>query len=160
MRSLALVLAALCPAAVYAGCAGDTFLDCTVENGKQLRVCIGDTDFTYAFGPPDQPDIALSVPIADGTATPWPGIGGSIWSSIAFPADGFVYETWTSVQKDDGGDPPSGGVTVLKDGETVAALTCVSGTVSPAFTMEDALDARGWCWNFDAGLWQRKPSCG
>lgn len=162
MRLPVLFCGLFLPLAAHAACDGETYLDCTVENGRQLQVCIGADAFTYRFGPAEAPELELSVPIAEGTATPWPGVGGAIWSYIGFPVDGHVYEVWTSIDRNDADDapPPSGGVNVLKGDETVAALTCQSGTVSPAFTLEDALDARGWCWNYDSLEWLRKPACG
>lgn len=156
-RALALCLL---PLPAMADCPGQTFLSCPVDGGRWLEVCIGADAFTYAFGPRSAPDLALSVPMAAGTVAPWPGVGSAIWSSVGFPNAGYVYEVWSSVDRNPDNANPQGGVNVMQGDTMLAQITCQPGTVtSPAFMLEDAMAAAGWCRNLDAQRWQR-GGCG
>jgi hypothetical protein len=153
------VLVALIPLGARAACPAETYLSCPVEDGRVLEVCITGQDFTYSFGPPGAPELALSVSMAAGTVVPWPGVGSAIWSSILFPNNEHVYEVWNSVDRNPDAPNPSGGVNVLKGEDMVAQLTCKPGTVTtPAFALEDAMASQGFCWDFDARRWTDK-SC-
>ena len=70
-------------------------------DGRQIEACIGTDSFLYRFGKPEAWELELSVPMEAGTVTPWSGIGGSIWSSVGFPNDGYLYEVWASVDRND-----------------------------------------------------------
>ncbi|NGQ89767.1 hypothetical protein G5V65_02580 [Rhodobacter sp. HX-7-19] len=153
------VLIALFPMASHAACIGETYLDCPTTDGRRIEACIGAEDFTYRLGQPGSWELELSVPISAGTVTPWPGVGGSIWSSVGFPNAGYLYEVWASVDRNPDDINPSGGVIVLKGEEIVARLECASGTVTtPAFVLEDAMAMRGWCYDLTSFSWQ-KGSC-
>jgi hypothetical protein len=157
MRALFLILL---PFGAEAACPQETFLSCPVGNGDYLEVCITGDQFSYSYGPEGMPDLSLTVPMAAGTVTPWSGIGSSIWSSVGFPNGGFTYEAWASIDKNPQAPNPSGGVNVLKGEELIAERTCQQGTAStPAFVLEDAMAAQGFCWDFDARVWVT-GSCG
>jgi hypothetical protein len=146
----------LFPAAVHAACVGETYLDCPTDDGRRIEACIGTDDFTYRFGKPESWELQLSVPMSAGTVTPWPGVGGSIWSSVGFPNAGYIYEVWSSVDRNPDDINPSGGVIVLKGEEIVGRLECASGTVTtPAFVLEDAMAIRGWCYDLTDFIWQK-----
>jgi len=153
-HAIAAILTALLPVTADAACKGATFLFCPVGNGDQLEVCITDGAFTYAFGPQGAPELQLSVPMAAGTVTPWPGIGRAIWSSVTFTNGGYAYEAWSSVERSPDGGPAEGGVTVMRGQQTLATLTCLPGTVtSAAFVLEDAMASANYCWDFDNLRW-------
>lgn len=150
----------LVPLPALAACPQETYLACPVGEGRYLEVCIGANAFTYAFGPLGKPELTLSVSMAAGTVTPWPGIGRAIWSSVGFPNEGYTYEAWSSVDRDPDNVNPQGGVNVLQGDAMLAQFTCLPGTVdSPAFVLEDAMAAAGYCWNYDQRAWSR-GNCG
>lgn len=154
------LLAALIPAAAHAACEGETYLDCPLPDGRRIEACIGTTDFSYRFGKPGAWDLQLSMPIEEAQVTPWSGMGGAIWSSLGFPNAGYVYEVWTSVEKNDENPAMSGGVNVLKGEELIASLDCAPGTANtPAFALEDAMAARGYCYDLDTQGWRHGAAC-
>lgn len=155
MRALFL---ALLPLPAMAACPQDTFLSCPVDGGEWLQVCINADSFTYAFGPRDRPDLSLTVPMSAGTVAPWPGVGSAIWSSVGFTNGGYTYEVWASVDRNPDDANPQGGVNVLLGDSLLAQRSCAPGSVTtPAFMLEDAMAAAGWCWNLDARRWGRAP---
>ena len=149
------VLLCLLPLPALADCPGQTFVSCPVGGGRWLEVCIGAEDFTYAFGPRGAPELRLSVPMAAGTVTPWPGVGRAIWSSVGFPNAGHVYEVWASVDRLTENPVPEAGVNVLRGDDLLAQIECQPGTAPGAFVLEDAMAEAGWCWNLDQRRWQR-----
>lgn len=151
MRALFLILL---PLPAMAQCPQQTFVSCPVGGGDWLEVCIGGGGFTYAFGPRQAPELALAVPMAAGTVTPWPGVGSAIWSSVGFPNGGYTYEVWSSVDRNPDAPNPQGGVNVLRGDDLLAQFTCEPGTVStPAFTLEDAMAGAGFCWDLETRAW-------
>jgi hypothetical protein len=158
MRALCLSIVALLPLPAWATCPQDTFLSCPVDGTNRLEVCIGNGAFTYAFGPAGRPDLSLSEPMAAGTVAPWPGVGSAIWSSVSFRNGAYTYEVWASVDRNPDDANPQGGVNVLQGESMIAQRTCLPGTVTaPAFMLEDAMAAAGYCWNLDARVWGRAP---
>ncbi len=164
-RILPAALIALLPATAQAACPGETFLSCTVGNGKHVEVCIqpgdsaGKGSFTYTFGPKGAPELSLSVPMSAGTVTPWSGVGRSIWASVSFPNDGYDYEVWHGFDRLDEDAGLEAGVNVLQAEKLVASLTCTGGEIAPVFTLEDTMESAGYCWNREASRWQR-GDCG
>jgi hypothetical protein len=165
MRSAALVLACL-PAAAFADCAAETLVSCDVGWNRRLEVCItpgdanGNGSFSYSFGPPGAPELQLSVPMSALTVRPWSGVGRSIWASVGFPNAGYVYEVWHSYDRLAENPVMEAGVNVVQGDATLAAFTCQpGGTIAPAFALEDAMAAAGYCWNTDSFAWQR-GGCG
>ena len=156
---LAVALCAM-PMVAQAECKGETLLSCPVGNGDYLEVCITQGAFSYAFGPLGAPELQLSVSMAAGTVTPWPGIGRAIWATVGFPNDGFVYEVWTSVERNPDAPAHSGGVNVLQGDNIIAEKSCIGGDLAPAFTLEDAMAANGFCWDFNAQTWREDGACG
>jgi len=154
------ILIALLPLGAQAACPQETYISCPLEGGKYLEVCISGSRFTYDFGSQGAPDLSLAVAMAAGTVTPWPGFGRSIWASVGFPNDDFTYEVWASVDRDPEAIDPSGGVNVLRGEEMIAQFTCRPGTVTaPAFVLEDAMAAQGFCWDFSTRTWA-EGACG
>lgn len=148
-----LVLAVL-PLPAMADCRQQTFLSCPVGGNDRLEVCIDTGSFSYAFGPTGAPELRLSVPMAIGPVTPWPGVGSAVWSAVSFTNGGYTYEVWSSVDRNPDAANPQGGVNVLRGEAMLAQFTCLPGTVSaPAFVLEDAMAAAGYCWNFEVRAW-------
>ena len=161
MRHAALIACLCLPAAAQAACKGETLLSCPVGGGNELQVCAESGGFTYAFGPPGAPELQLSVPMAAGTVTPWPGVGSAIWSSVGFPNAGFTYEVWISVERNPDGPPPAGGVNVLQGDDIIAQRECSPGTVSTdPFRLSDLMSEAGFCWDFDSRSWRQDGQCG
>lgn len=145
------------PAGAWAACLGQTFISCDTGDGNHLEVCIEPGAFTYAFGPRNAPDLTLREEMAAGTAQPWNGVGGSIWASVDFYNGKYSYEVWHSVERRDGAHLEAG-VNVLRNGELLTALSCRPGSetvIAPAFTIEDAMDAAGFCRDTDTHTWRR-----
>lgn len=154
MRAALLLLALTAPA--HAACpTGDEIFSCTIK-GKPLQLCHDAGALTYRFGPAEKPELTLSEPLETLAFTPWPGIGGDIWETVAFSNQGYSYEVWTSVTRDpEATGGLRGGVTVRQGETTIARLTCDPGTPSQSLdVIYDLKEAIGQCWDFASRTWQ------
>ncbi|MBT0958807.1 hypothetical protein IV417_15565 [Alphaproteobacteria bacterium KMM 3653] len=153
MRLPLIIFACLMPAAAFAQCGSgeQTVLHCTVSNGaKTLQVCSGKETLHYAYGATGQsPDLALAVPFTHNGYVPWAGVGRAIHEAVVFTNGEYSYEAWSSIERGaDLADPVTGGVFVLKDGESVAGLDCDQGSITTDFNgLYEALNEAGLCWN-------------
>lgn len=160
MRFCLACLLTVLPFAAQAACESETYLSCPTTDGRQIEACIGADSFSYRFGKPGDWELELSVPMEAGTVTPWSGIGGSIWSSVGFPNGDYLYEVWASVDRNDETANPAGGVNVLKGEDTIATLDCAPGTANgAAFVLEDAMAARGYCYDLTDFVWRKGDAC-
>src|SRR5690606_18550515 len=103
------------PGAALAACPGEVLLSCPTTKGRVIEVCATVDHFTYSYGRPGAPELALSVPVAQGPVTPWPGVGQSIWSTVTFHNAGHDYEIWIAHDRTQSG-AASAGVSVLRGG--------------------------------------------
>lgn len=151
MRPIALILALL-PAPALA--CTDAVLSCQI-GGKSLQICADAAALSYSFGPKDQPELTLTAAMADGPVEPWPGVGGSIWETARFVNGETTYEVWISEDRNSDDHPMDAGVNVMKGDETLAALSCDTGSLTGngVFALSDAMAAAGFCWNLDAQSW-------
>lgn len=141
----------------WAACQGDEAFSCQIGT-KTLEVCYWKGMLTYAYGPEDDPEIFLNERLETVAFTPWPGIGSSLWETVAFENAGYTYEVWTSVERDpEATEPRAGGVRVLQGDQTVAELECDRGTATSMDGLYDLKDGIGQCWDMDAQAW---GSCG
>jgi hypothetical protein len=144
---------ALLAAPAHAACQGDEAFSCQI-GPKTLEVCHWKGMLTYSFGPEGKPDLFLNERLETVAFTPWPGIGSSLWETVAFRNDGYTYEVWTSIERDPKAtEPRSGGVRVLQGDATVADLTCDKGTATPMDVLYDLKDGIGQCWDMGAQAW-------
>ena len=90
---------ALAATPLAAACPELTVLRCQVEGGKQLEVCADAEAVRYSFGHIGSPELELSNPLAASGYRPWPGVSRTIWDSVAFTNDAFVYEVVTSLER-------------------------------------------------------------
>lgn len=152
-RSLLIALLAASPA--HALCEGDEVFSCQI-GAKTLQVCHPNGTLVYQFGRPGAWDLSIAEPLETVAFTPWPGVGSSIWESVAFANKGYTYEVWTSVTRDpESSEPLQGGVNVLKGDDLQAQLTCDNGTASNSLDVIFALkESIGQCWDFDSRSWQ------
>ncbi len=159
--SLAGALCLVPGAPVHAACVpGAESLSCQMSRGRTLEVCAGTEMLTYSFGASDPAEMEISVPFAAAAVTPWPGVGGTIWSSAVFANGDTGYEVWVSQERNDSA-PTTAGITVQQGGKDIARLACLPGTIEGDATFfEDVMAARGFCWNSGAGRWQPAGSCG
>ncbi len=161
MRSLALIFAFI-PLQAAAQCPeGNTIFTCSAGK-KTIEVCAENGNVTYNFGPRSRPEMTLTVSIKAADFTPWPGIGRTIWNSVAFHNQGYTYEVWASLEKmleDEGPTPiPEGGVNVLKGEALQAQVTCNPGSVQTFLDLlYDQKTAAGQCWNYTTHAWQITP---
>lgn len=156
MRALPLLLTLL-PLPAAAACPNDSeIFSCRVE-GKPLQICHWKGALIYNYGPEAAPELSLAEPLESITFTPWPGVGGAIWESLAFPNEGYTYEVWTSIERDpEATTGLQGGVNVLQGESLVAKLTCDPGTASNSLDLIWRLkESIGQCWDFDSQSWQR-----
>lgn len=158
MRTSPLILALLLPAAALADCpGGEEIFSCTIGKNA-LQVCHQNNALTYSFGPKGIPDLTLTEPLETADFTPWPGIGRTMWDSLAFHNEGITYEVWAALDKqvDETAPEPQvqGGVTVMKGDRTLASLTCNEGSVRSFLDTVSVLKtAIGQCWSFDSHSW-------
>ncbi|WP_395543183.1 hypothetical protein [Neotabrizicola sp. sgz301269] len=161
LRPLSLGLATLClvlaPLSAQADCptAEATVFSCQIGK-KTLTLCHWKGALTYSYGVAGKPDLTIAEPLESVAYTPWPGIGSSIWETVAFQNQGYIYEVWTSIERDpDSTQPLQGGVNVLKGEALQAQLTCDTGTASNPLDGIYALkESIGQCWDFDSRSWQ------
>jgi hypothetical protein len=156
MRRTLILICLASPAA--ASCPDLAVLTCTTAGGaKVLEVCLAGEALTYSFGKAGKsPDITLTEPLANGTYTPWNGIGRAIWESTTFTNDGFVYEAWSSFDRLDENAVLEGGVNVLKGDRLQAEVRCDAGSVTAGFDqLFPVMQTKGFCWNRDSFVWGR-----
>lgn len=153
----AALLFALLASQAHAACSGDEVFSCRI-GPKTLEVCHRDGTLHYAFGREGRPELTLSQPLETAAFTPWPGIGRTMWDSLAFLNDGVTYEVWAALDKQLEATEPEpqlqGGVNVMQGDRTLASLTCDPGSVSSALdTIGDLKAGIGQCWNMAAQSW-------
>jgi hypothetical protein len=158
MRTLALLLALL-PLPAAAACPNDSAIfSCTI-GAKPLQVCHWKGALIYQFGPIDAPELSIAEPVETVAFTPWPGIGRTMWDSVAFQNDGVRYEVYASLEMQLEEDMPEpqlqGGVTVLKGDEILASLTCNEGSVTSFLDTVSTMKAEiGQCFDHATQTWQ------
>ncbi|MCU0904998.1 MAG: hypothetical protein MUE83_14165 [Tabrizicola sp.] len=155
MRAALLLALLASPAAspLWAACQGDEAFSCRIGK-KALEICYWKGMLTYRFGPEGKPELVLNEPLETVAFTPWPGIGSSLWETVAFQNDGYTYEVWTSVERDpEATEPRSGGVRVMQGAETVAELTCDRGTATPMEALYDLKSGIAQCWDMGTQSW-------
>jgi hypothetical protein len=81
MRSALLLLALAAPA--HAACQGDEAFSCQI-GAKRVEVCYWKGMLTYSFGREGKTELTLNEPLETVAFTPWPGIGSSLWETVAF----------------------------------------------------------------------------
>jgi hypothetical protein len=155
MRTL--IAALLFPLPAFAACGTTTLVSCTIKGTNQLEVCLTGDDLTYAYGPRGRaPDLALTAPLANGTYTPWNGIGRSMWETITFTNAGYTYEVFASFDRLDENAMTEHGVSILKNGNLVTSLNCDAVRGMTLFdNLYDQMGARGYCWNRETFVWAR-----
>lgn len=155
MRAALLLAFLAIPAAspIWAACQGDEAFSCQI-GAKRVEVCYWKGMLSYRFGREGKPELMLNEPLETVDFTPWPGIGSSLWETVAFKNEGYTYEIWTSVERDpEATEPRSGGVRVLQGDQTVAYLDCDQGTATPMDTLYDLKDGIGQCWDMEIRAW-------
>lgn len=148
--TLALALLAL-PA--HAACQGQQVFACDIGS-KSVEVCLTPTDLTYSYGPTDAPELSLTAPITEAAYTPWPGVGSSIWETVAFQNEGVTYEVWFNADRMTDEHPITGGVRVMQGDATVAELACAKDSVRSGLDLiYGAKEAAGQCWDRAEQVW-------
>ncbi len=154
MRCLIWGLLAMLP--MQAQACDEVLLSCTINGSRQVTVCLSGDAVTYAYGKRGKAaELDLSVPLSDGTYTPWNGIGRYISDSITFYNAGYAYEVWQSIDKMSPDAGPDYGVNVLQGEDVLKALACDAGAEAQPFDrLFEATEAQGLCWDFDNRGWQ------
>ncbi len=158
MRVALITLALLLPAAAMAECGNGTEIFSCRIGQNALQICHQNNALIYSFGPPGAPDLTLTEPLESADFTPWPGIGRTMWDSLAFHNNGITYEVWAALdqQMEESAPEPQvqGGVTVMEGDRTLASLTCSEGSVRSSLDTVSVLKAAiGQCWDFDSLSW-------
>lgn len=119
-----------------------------------LRVTADAQSVSYAFGPPEAPELSLSNPLDGNGFMPWPGIGRTIFESIAFTNEGFSYVVYWSLDRLDPDSVLEGGVTISGGGDVETTLLCDPGSVdAPFFTLGDHFAQEGLCLDPETRRW-------
>ena len=151
MRALWLASVLVISAAQASAC-DIPLMGCTFEGGaKTLKVCLGETDVSYSFGPTGgTPDLFLSEPITSIDYTTWPGVGSAIWETITFYNDGYSYEVLAGFERNPEDPQHFGGITVRQGEEEIASLTCDpdSSDFGWDVALFEAKEAAGLCWDY------------
>lgn len=156
-------VACLAASNAAAACFGDTgtpLFHCTLKDGTvEVRVCLQDDVAYYSYGPTaGSPDVVLVRPVTRIGMTPWPGIGRTIWEEAEFVNGSYRYRVAYAVDKMEENEPVSGYLTVSRDGEPLAELTCDRGSVSEhdLYALFEAKEAAGQCFAPGEGWF---PTC-
>ncbi|MGL4234572.1 hypothetical protein [Tabrizicola sp.] len=132
MRHLALLVTLLAAAPAHAACKADLEVFSCKIGKKTVEVCYWKDNLTYSYGTASKTEMFLT----NGIFTPWPGIGSSIWQSVAFSNKGYTYEVWSSVERNPATTKGvQAGVNVLKGGNLQAQLNCTPGTLRENFDL-------------------------
>ena len=135
--SICLALTAAPPALAgeYCQLDGTELFACTFQAGKKaVELCdavwMDGAMVSYGFfrrGGAVEKEIVTDM--AGLTVTPWSGVGTTMSEAVTIHAgDGYGYELWWEAPRGTTGEE-TGGITVLKDGETLATLTCDPGSL-------------------------------
>ncbi|MEY8880862.1 hypothetical protein [Donghicola sp. XS_ASV15] len=149
---LALVFSAATTTAALAGqyCTLDesVMFACTFNDGKKaVEVCDttywaeGDNAAYAFFKTTGEVEKEIITDKASLIATPWNGVGNTIWETVTFYSDDYGYEVWWSIDRNSDA-VPVGGINVLQNGATLAELTCDAGSVQQNLgTLVEAVEA-------------------
>ncbi|WP_425099722.1 hypothetical protein [Tropicibacter sp. S64] len=139
----------------------DLFLSCKIAGkSRWLEVCVEQGNIVYRYGKQGAPELELREHPANVAYMPWPGIGGTIWEEVEFANGEYGYLVHGAIDKQlavsDAPGAVSGGVEVLKGGQSVASLSCDPAQVD--FPWGDALmrakEAVGMTWDPGEQMWQ------
>ncbi|PTQ71292.1 hypothetical protein C8N42_10866 [Celeribacter persicus] len=150
------VLSAMLTGIAPAQAEDEPLFSCAFSNGKAVTLMADEQRVTYIFGHPDQPpELVLQRPYAEVEVTPWPGVGGAIWEELRLMNGDVSYMLWGALDRMTDEHERSAGIVVERDGEELARFECLPETLDYAvFTFADAYEAAGYCWDFDAQIWQ------
>ena len=158
LRLAMLVICAASSAQALCDDAEKLVMSCTLKDASQaLDVCHQQGEARYRYGPRNgAPELKLSTSIRDLEYRPWAGVGGSIYEEVAFYNGDIRYAVWSAFERDpEGNYPLSGGVIVTKGDQTLADLTCDTGSVNTAMdTLFEEKQARGLCWDSVNFAWK------
>ena len=129
---------------------------CTFDGGsKAVQVWVDGDYLTYEFGDGNKStELSLAELLDDGTFAPWPGVGSTIWESVFFYNEDYVYEVWSSWDRDPNVAFADGGINVANAKSGVAELVCDAGSVYSNFEgLSETLYARGMCWDHTSQQW-------
>lgn len=150
---------ALIPLPAFAQCPAGTEIFSCPSATKTIQICQTDTAAIYRFGPKANPDLTLTTPFTEIDATPWPGIGRTIWSEATFHNDGYSYTVWTAFDRLDETAVMEGGVTVYQGDTMVAQIACDAGKVrGDTSGLADARALTGQCWDMGENAWLPKST--
>jgi hypothetical protein len=149
----ALILALLAATPASAACQGDEAFSCQIGQ-KTLELCYWKGMLTYSYGRDGKPELTLTEPLETVAYTPWPGIGRTIWDTVAFRNAGVTYEVWTSFDKMDENAILEGGVYVMEGETMLASPTCDRGSVAHGLDTISFMKAGiGQCWAPETQSW-------
>ncbi|MGZ8215878.1 hypothetical protein [Methylomagnum sp.] len=134
-----LLISAFIATAAQAACdpKSENLFACTVKkSGKRVEVCATATAIQYSFGKPKaKPELALSVPKNQASTYQWEGFGRVMAYSVNLPNGEVEYRVYAGSEKATEENPDGtsfAGVHVVKNGQQIAEIQCVDGTVTAA----------------------------
>ena len=136
----------------------ETLISCTLEAGrKQLQTCLSEDQVTYSFGRTGRaPDLRLSRPVTEVDLLPWPGVSRTIWEQVSFENAGVLYHVYYAQERDPRVPDVTGGLSVERNAQILADLTCDPGSVMTAgypLPLFDAKVAAGQLYNRSTQSW-------
>lgn len=113
---------------VDATCIGSkTLFSCMTEKGKRVQFCQQGDTVTYSYGPEGAPEITLNVKNSDVMSRLWDGMGSNEFNEVYVPNGDVIYMAYTSFihpRGDEEAVAATAGLTVLKNGKSVAEIKC------------------------------------
>lgn len=142
------------------GCfgAGQPLFHCTFKNGaKALDICLQGDLLLYRYGAlAGKAELLLASRVENTHMRPWNGVGSSIYEEASFANGDVTYTAFYAVARIAADAPDvSGGIIVTKGDQTLANLTCDSGSIEPSdfYPIFEEKNAQGQCWNTDTFTW-------
>ena len=97
---------------------------CKTDNQKSISVFKQGANLIYQYGMDlDKPELHLVHPEKSVEQQPWAGVGNSYWNYLTFKNQGYSYSIGSSHNRNEG-KLESAGVSVSKDGKSVARIDC------------------------------------
>ena len=137
------------------------FLLCKISNQpKFLEVFASGGEIVYRYGKIGEPELELRRHADQVAYQPWSGMGSSIWEEVSFMNSGYEYLVSGSIDKNKAAsnapDAVSGGVEVLKSGQSIAYLACDTNEIvfNGGMAIMDAKEALGMSWDPVEQMWR------
>lgn len=108
-----------------------TLFSCLTKKGKKIEVCNLGSTIRYSFGKlKAKPEIVVTIPMSQVSATSCYACGRYISSTVDIPNGNTIYSVYWGADKLDTDAPSSGGVSISINNEDKGSISCASAPVT------------------------------